>query len=469
MGACYFRTCNLILYQFTILKDFSLPHQERGTIMNAVMIAVLVMLILSLLRVNVVISLIIGALAGGLTGGLGLDRTIEVFANGLGGSAEVALSYALLGGFAIAISATGLPNMLVESMLGFIGKKEEQRAKSLSKVLIIFFILLMAIFSQNLIPIHIAFIPILIPPLLYIMNELQLDRRLIASVLTFGLVTPYMLLPAGFGKIFQGILQTNMEDSGLSVNASDIPVAMLIPAAGMVVGLLVAIFVSYRKPRIYRQAEKVEASNGVYSKRGIVFSVAGIVAALAVQLGTGSMIIGALSGIAVIYLSGAIKWREADQLLTDGMKMMAFIGFVMLAAFGFADVLKETGHVALLVERAAAAIGNNKALGAFLMLVVGLLVTMGIGSSFSTIPVIATIFVPLAMQLGFSPMATIAIVGTAAALGDAGSPASDSTLGPTAGLNVDGQHNHIWDTVVPTFIHYNLPLILFGWIAAMVL
>ncbi|MDF1512124.1 Na+/H+ antiporter NhaC family protein, partial [Robertmurraya sp. DFI.2.37] len=71
-----------------------------------------------------------------------------------------------------------------------------------------------------------------------------------------------------------------------------------------------------------------------------------------------------------------------------------------------------------------------------------------------------SIFVPLALELGFSPMATIALVGTAAALGDAGSPTSDSTLGPTAGLNVDGGHNHIWDTCVPTFVHYNLPLIL---------
>ncbi|MGE6565787.1 hypothetical protein ACQKFV_23025, partial [Pseudomonas hunanensis] len=28
---------------------------------------------------------------------------------------------------------------------------------------------------------------------------------------------------------------------------------------------------------------------------------------------------------------------------------------------------------------------------------------------------------------------------------------------------------HIWDTVVPTFIHYNLPLMAFGWLAAMTL
>ena len=45
--------------------------------------------------------------------------------------------------------------------------------------------LAMSIMSQNLIPVHIAFIPLLIPPLLTVMNRLKLDRRLIACVLTF--------------------------------------------------------------------------------------------------------------------------------------------------------------------------------------------------------------------------------------------------------------------------------------------
>lgn len=149
--------------------------------------------------------------------------------------------------------------------------------------------------------------------------------------------------------------------------------------------------------------------------------------------------------------------------------MMAFIGFVMIAANGFASVMTATGDVETLVEGTTSAIGNNQALAALLMLVVGLVVTLGIGSSFATIPIIATLFVPFAMEVGFSPMAIIALIGTAGALGDAGSPASDSTLGPTSGLNADGQHNHIWDTTVPTFIHYNIPLIIFGWIAAMIL
>ncbi|ASB90609.1 Putative amino acid transporter YuiF [Bacillus sonorensis] len=190
---------------------------------------------------------------------------------------------------------------------------------------------------------------------------------------------------------------------------------------------------------------------------------------LSQSLDVDGMIFGALSGLVVLFVSGAMKKGEADELITNGMNMMAFIGFVMLAAAGFASVLEKTGDVKALVEASTGMISHNQVIGALLMLVVGLLITMGIGSSFATIPIITTIFVPLCLQLGFSPMATIAIIGTAAALGDAGSPASDSTLGPTSGLNADGQHHHIWDTCVPTFIYYNIPLILFGWIAAMVL
>ncbi len=147
--------------------------------------------------------------------------------------------------------------------------------------------------------------------------------------------------------------------------------------------------------------------------------------------------------------------------------MMALIGFIMISAAGFAEVMKATGDIESLVTGAFELFGDNRGLAAFVMLLVGLFITLGIGSSFSTIPIIAAIFVPLAVQFGFSPMATVVLVGTAAALGDAGSPASDSTLGPTSGLNVDGQHDHMWDSVVPTFLHYNIPLIAFGWLAAM--
>ncbi|OZS78556.1 sodium:proton antiporter [Tetzosporium hominis] len=436
--------------------------------MNAVLIAVLIMLVLSLLRVNVVIALLVGALSGGLIAGLSLTDTLTAITEGLGGGATIALSYALLGGFAVAISRTGLPLWLVDKLVDSANQNKSGNFGTI-KWFLLAAILLMSIASQNIIPIHIAFIPLLIPPLLPLFNKMKIDRRLIASILTFGLTAPYILLPYGFGALFHDIIATQMEAAGMTIDRSDIPMAMLIPTAGLVVGLIVAVFISYRKARDYKDTAAVEVERVKVTPMTILFTILALAAALAGQLLTESMIIGALAGIAVLFATRAVRWSESDRVLIEGMQMMAFIGFVMIAANGFASVMTATGDVETLVEGTTSAIGNNQALAALLMLVVGLVVTLGIGSSFATIPIIATLFVPFAMEVGFSPMAIIALIGTAGALGDAGSPASDSTLGPTSGLNADGQHNHIWDTTVPTFIHYNIPLIIFGWIAAMIL
>ncbi|CAK15767.1 Na+/H+ antiporter family protein [Pseudomonas entomophila] len=439
--------------------------------MNAVIAAVGLMLVLSLCRVHVVIALTIGALAGGLVGGLGVEGTLVAFNGGLGGGATVALSYALLGAFAVAIAKSGLAHALADRALAMVnhqGRAEGGRVKWA----LIYLILLVSICSQNLLPIHIAFIPMLLPPLLYVLTRLRIDRRLIACVITFGLVTPYMFLPVGFGNIFLNeILLANVSRAGVDVSGINVSRAMAIPAAGMVVGLLLAVFFSYRKKRDYdlariEQVEQVEVS---YNPKTLLVAVFAVAAAFVVQLWLSSMIIGSMVGFLIFTLSGIVRWKDSDDVFTEGMKMMAMIGFIMIAAAGFAEVLKATGEVKMLVSAAAQWIGHSKGVGALLMLLVGLLVTMGIGSSFSTVPILATIFVPLCVQLGFDPLAIVCIVGTAGALGDAGSPASDTTLGPTAGLNVDGQHHHIWDTVVPTFIHYNLPLLAFGWLAAMIL
>ncbi|QHJ69655.1 Na+/H+ antiporter family protein [Planococcus halotolerans] len=438
--------------------------------MNAVIVAVLVMLILSLLRVNVVFALLIGALAGGLSGGLPFMETIGAFTSGLGEGAEIALSYAMLGGFAVAISRTGIPELLVQGVLKIVNKDGQATREGLAKALIVLALLSMAIFSQNLIPIHIAFIPLLVPPILHILNELRIDRRLIAAVLTFGLTAPYILLPYGFGLIFHEILANQMALAGLPIDMADIPKAMALPVAGLAVGLVIAVFISYRKPRDYHETSSIEETRfKKASVKDIIVTVVALGAALYAQIETDSMIVGALAGIVVLYVFGAMKWKEADDVLSEGMRMMAFIGFVMITANGFASVITATGAVEPLVSSVSDLFAGNRGLAALMMLVVGLFVTMGIGSSFATIPIIAAIFVPLSMEFGFSTIAIIALIGTAGALGDAGSPASDSTLGPTAGLNVDGQHNHIWDTVVPTFIHYNIPLVIFGWIAVMLL
>ena len=433
--------------------------------MNAVLIAVAVMLVLSLVRVNVVLSLTVGALVGGIVGGLNIMESVDAFVGGLGGGATIALSYALLGGFALAISRTGVPEVLVNGILKLVQREGDSQKKGLAKALIFLVLLSLAIMSQNLIPVHIAFIPLIVPPMLKLMSMLEIDRRLIASILTFGLVMPYMFIPAGFGLIYQDIIITQMGLAGMEVAISDVPKAMAIVALGMAIGL-VGAFIAYRKPRQYKivDVEKVEEVREI-KKRNLVFAAIALIASLIVQIPTGSMIIGSLVGIAILYVTGALKAKEADEVLSDGMRMMAFVGFVMIAANGFSAVINATGDVEPLVEGAMNVFGGNVSIAVLAMLIIGLIVTMGIGSSFATIPIIAAIFVPLGVALGLSELAIICLIGTAGVLGDAGSPASDSTLGPTAGLNADGQHNHIWDTCVPTFIFYNIPQIIFGWIA----
>ncbi|MFQ2367072.1 Na+/H+ antiporter family protein [Aeromonas enteropelogenes] len=440
--------------------------------MNPVVVAVGLMLVLSLLRINVVVSLALGAIAGGLVGGLSLTDTLSTFSGGLGGGAEIALSYAMLGAFAVAISRSGITDLLARKVISQLGKDASSSRILWVKALLLCSILAVAISSQNLIPVHIAFIPILIPPLLHVMAQMRIDRRQVACVITFGLTATYMLLPVGFGGIFlNNILAKNLIDNGVAITTSQIPMAMAIPVGGMVLGLLVAVFISYRKPRQYDLAKILDAEPEAVELNltHIWVALLAIAVALGLQLMTNSIVLGALAGFVIFTCGGVIKFRESQDAFTQGVRMMSLIGFIMISAAGFAAVMKATHGVESLVQVVASSIGQHKGIAAFLMLLVGLLITMGIGSSFSTVPIIATIYVPLCLQLGFSPMAIIALVGTAGALGDAGSPASDSTLGPTSGLNADGQHDHIWDSVVPTFIHYNIPLIIFGWIAATVL
>lgn len=185
-----------------------------------------------------------------------------------------------------------------------------------------------------------------------------------------------------------------------------------------------------------------------------------ILVVVLVQIKWESLALSALAGLLVMFIGQAVKWSQIDDQFTGGIKIMGMVAIVMLVAGGFAEVINATGAVDTLVEAAIGIMGGNKIIAATMITLIGLLVTMGIGSSFSTIPILALLYVPLCQRMGFSLSATILLMSSAAALGDAGSPASDSTLGPTSGLNADGQHNHIWDTCVPTFIHFNIPLML---------
>lgn len=427
---------------------------------NPVLVSIILLCVLCLCKINVLLSIMISAIVAGLMAHMGITDIMNTFISGMGTNAETALSYILLGAFAAAMTHTGLATVLA--------KKITQLIKN--NALILYLILtVIAILSQNLIPVHIAFIPILIPPLLHVMNVLKIDRRAIACCLAFGLKAPYIVIPAGFGLIFQGLLADNMVQNGMNVSINEVWKSTWILGLGMFVGLLVAIFISYRKPREYKDItiEDIENTDTKLTKEHYITLFAAI-ATLGVQLWTKSLPLGALVGLGIIFGTGTIKHKKMDNLVDEGIGLMGYIAFVMLVAAGFALVLKQTGGIESLVSSTMSIMPSNKIAAAFLMLITGLFITIGIGTSFGTIPILAVIFVPICAQLGFNLQETLVVFAAAAALGDAGSPASDTTLGPTAGLNADGQHNHIWDTCIPTFLHYNIAIIIFALIGIII-
>ncbi|MBX0359218.1 Na+/H+ antiporter family protein [Halobacillus sp. Nhm2S1] len=432
----------------------------------AVVVSVLVMTILSLLRVNVIIAILAAGLTAGLMNGETLVSSLELLVGGMGEQASVALSYILLGAFAVAISYSGITSLLIGYLLRVLKDKRTMM------VLVIAFV---ASLSQNVIPVHIAFIPILIPPLLKLFDEMKLDRRAVAAALTFGLKAPYVMLPIGFGYIFHETIQSSMSTSGIDLGIGSIAQSLIIPGSGMIVGLLIAIFITYRKKRDLPDVDaegngvEVEKVQSTGFNLNHFWTLVAIVVTLVIQAVWQNLILAALAGIILMFIFRVVPYNKGDKVVNEGIGMMGFIAFVMLVAAGYANVLTETESVSALVEVSSDYLGDNQAFIAFLLLLVGLIVTMGIGSSFATIPILAALFVPICLSAGFSPMATAALIGTAGALGDAGSPASDSTLGPTSGLNADGRHNHIWDTCVPTFLHFNIPLFIFGWAASLFL
>ncbi|MGL2857322.1 Na+/H+ antiporter family protein [Helicobacter pylori] len=427
---------------------------------NPAFVAIICMCVLSLLRLNVMLSMISATLIAGLMGGLGLTESFNVMIDGMKGNLNIALSYILLGALAVAIAKSNLIKVALSKLIGLMNYKRSTFC---------FLIAFIACFSQNLVPVHIAFIPILIPPLLHLMNRLELDRRAVACALTFGLQAPYLVLPVGFGLIFQTTILEQLKANGVSTTIAQITGVMWIAGLAMVVGLFLAVLTLYKKPRRYKEKSfNIENYASLQLNYHDYLTFIGIVVAFVIQLATDSMPLAAFLALAIILLGRGIKFKETDSLMDDSVKMMAFIAFVMLVASGFGEVLQKVHAIEGLVN-AITSVVQGKLLGAFLMLVVGLFITMGIGTSFGTIPIIAVFYVPLCAKLGFSIESTILLIGIAAALGDAGSPASDSTMGPTCGLNADNQHNHIYDTCVPTFLVYNLPLIVFGVLGALLL
>lgn len=460
-----------LILGFGILNPGSLP-------INSVVLAIGLMIFLCVARVPVTIALIASALAGGLHSGLSTQEAIAAINDNLLVGSQVGMTYIMVGALAVALARSGVLDLLARKLVSMLGNEDTNHQNKVKWLLYGVF-MVASILSQNAVPVHIAFIPVMIPPLLVIFNKLRIDRRAIACILACSISSSYLLLPTGFGAIFLNeILLANVNDVGsaydLAVTADMVPKAMFLPVMGILAGMLVAIFFSYRKPRDYTTNEAAQqhldnTKDTVLKPFQLVMTLIAIAVTLVFQITFDSLLVGAMIGFMILSISGIFRWDQQDDVFTEGMRMMVQIAVIITIASGFAGVLEATGEIKPLVQASAEMIGDHKALAAAIMLIVGLFITIGFGDSFASVPILAPIYIPLALTLGFSPMAAVALLGASAALGDAGSPASTITLGATSGLNADGQHDHVRDSVIPTFMHANFGMVIFAWVAAMIL
>ena len=215
--------------------------------LNPVVFSVILMCILCLCKLNVMFSLIIACFVGGLMGGMSVSDISSTMLAGFSNNAEAALAYILLGTFASCLAYTGLADIFA--------KRVAQAIRG-SKLKLFLLILIFSIISQTIIPIHTAYIPILIPPMLAMMNEMKMDRRLMAGALVSGMM-PYVGIPIGYGLIFMGIVKDNMCANGLTVTVQQVYSVNWMLMLTFIPGIIY-IWFRYRKPREYKNVDVVD-------------------------------------------------------------------------------------------------------------------------------------------------------------------------------------------------------------------
>ena len=279
--------------------------------LNPVVFSVILMCILCLCKLNVMFSLIIACFVGGLMGGMSVSDISSTMLAGFSNNAEAALAYILLGTFASCLAYTGLADIFA--------KRVAQAIRG-SKLKLFLLILIFSIISQTIIPIHTAYIPILIPPMLAMMNEMKMDRRLMAGALVSGMM-PYVGIPIGYGLIFMGIVKDNMCANGLTVTVQQVYSVNWMLMLTFIPGIIY-IWFRYRKPREYKNVDvDLSAYNAVESTKLELrhwISIIAVLVVTAVEFKTQSLAVAALAGLVIMFFSGAVKWKDIEERFNDG-------------------------------------------------------------------------------------------------------------------------------------------------------
>ena len=130
---------------------------------NPVLVSVIVLCVLCLMKLNVLMALVLAAMTGAVMADIPLKDAMGILCDGFSANAGTALAYIFLGTFVVAVSSSGLADMMSRKLSVIMGKSTGKLLLLLAGI---------SCLSQNLVPVHIAFIPIMIPPMLTMFNRL---------------------------------------------------------------------------------------------------------------------------------------------------------------------------------------------------------------------------------------------------------------------------------------------------------
>ena len=429
-------------------------------ILNPMLLATIVMIVLCLLHFDVFFSIVASVFVCIFLSGTNISDGFWLFINGMGNNNEIVYGLLVMGMLGVLMQEYRMGEVLVPRLSRLIGKKIW---------LIPIVVCIMAILSETVVLIYVTFVPIFIPPFMALFNKYKTDRRMLATVINAGLQIGYVCIPVGIGVVYMGIVQNAIIDNGLDVELSQVFPANIPILIALIVAVIAAIVI-FRKPRDYGEVADAELDVPTAEVPRMRFQhwmiLASMLVIVVVLFITSNIPLSATAGIAFLILTGVIRPSKLSNHFAASVKEMAYGCVVLMAAGGFGSVTREIGNLDSLVAAVSNMLGGSQFFGALIMLLLGLGVTMGIGTSFGTVPIVATILVPLGLNLGMSPAAIIMLVAAAGALGDSGSPASENTLVCSSVFNSDGKHDHIKDTCIPAFLCVNIPIVVICTIAA---
>ncbi|MBT0606510.1 Na+/H+ antiporter NhaC family protein, partial [Campylobacter lari] len=136
----------------------------------------------------------------------------------------------------------------------------------------------------------------------------------------------YMVVPLGFGLIFQTLLVDNLNSNGVQISLGEVSQTMAFAAICMLVGLFLAVFVFYAKPREYQEEQiaKVDFENLKMSKKewGVL---AGLGLTLILQILTHNLPLSGLLGFVLMVILGGVEYNKVNLVFDDGLKIMGYI------------------------------------------------------------------------------------------------------------------------------------------------